>query len=215
VRSRSAPLARSRSVAPRRAEHLIDAALAGAPNNAAARYSKAQVLRLEGHCEAAIGEYEMAIALNPNRTNAYDMLGLCKLMACAIGDVIPLEERAIRLGFSDPFAGGYYQLIGMAELFQSHVGQAISLFENARTAYATRQNEWIVQAHSWLAAAYALNGETGRAADELAEARKSSEYPASIAQYRRQAPRRSNPNVRALADATYFKGLRLGGLPEE
>jgi tetratricopeptide (TPR) repeat protein len=131
VRSRSAPLARSRSVAPRRAEHLIDAALAGAPNNAAARYSKAQVLRLEGHCEAAIGEYEMAIALNPNGMNAYDMLGLCKPMACAIGDVIPLEERAIRLGPSGPFAGGYYQRIGMAELFQSHVGQAISLFERA------------------------------------------------------------------------------------
>jgi hypothetical protein len=100
-------------------------------------------------------------------------------------------------------------------LFHSHVGQAISLFEKARTAYGTRQNEWGVRADSWLAAAYALNGETSRAADALAEARKSSEYPASIAQYRRQAIWAANPNFRAWADATYFKGLRLAALPEE
>jgi hypothetical protein len=103
----------------------------------------------------------------------------------------------------------------MAELFQSHVGQAISLFEKARTAYATRQNEWVYPANSWLAAAYALSGDSGRAADALAEARKSIEYPASIAQYRRQASWLTNPNVAAWADATYLKGLRLAGLPEE
>jgi adenylate cyclase len=199
----------------RRAENLIDAALAAAPNNAAAHYSKAQVLRLQGHCEAAIGEYEMAIALNRNATNAFDMLGVCKLLTGAIGDVIPLEERAIRLNPSDPFAGGYYLRIGMVELFRSHIGQAISLLEKARTAYATRQSEWVYQAHSWLAGAYALNGETSRAADALAEARKSSEYPASIAQYRRQAAWATNPDVRAWVDATYFKGLLLAGLPEE
>jgi hypothetical protein len=103
----------------------------------------------------------------------------------------------------------------MAELFQSHLDQAVSLFEKARTAHAARQSEWVYQAHSWLAAAYALNGDTGRAADALAEARKFSEYPASIAQYRRQADWLTNPNVAAWADATYFKGLRLAGLPEE
>jgi tetratricopeptide (TPR) repeat protein len=199
----------------RRAEHLIDAAVAAAPNSAGAHYSKAQVLRLQGRYEAAIGEYEMAIALNRNATNAYDTLGACKLMVGAIGDVIPLEERAIRLDPSDSFSGGYYQRIGIVELFQSHIGQAISLFEKTRTAYATRQNEWGVQADSWLAAAYALNGETSRAADALAEARKSSEYPANIAQYRHQAAWRSNPTVQAWADTTYFKGLRLAGLPEE
>lgn len=64
----------------RRAEHLVDAALAAAPNNPSAHYSKAQVLRLQRHCEAAIGEYEMAIALNRNATNAYDMLGAASLL---------------------------------------------------------------------------------------------------------------------------------------
>jgi hypothetical protein len=103
----------------------------------------------------------------------------------------------------------------MAELFQSHLDQAVSLFEKARTAGAARQSEWVYQAHSWLAAAYALSGDARRAAEALAEARKFSEYPASIAQYRRQADWLTNPNVAAWADATYFKGLRLAGLPEE
>jgi adenylate cyclase len=199
----------------RRARDLIDSALAAAPNSAGAHYLKAQVLRVQGDCKDAIGEYEMAIALDRNFTNAYALLGACKLVTGAIGDVVALEERAIRLDPLDPFFGAYYQRIGIAELFQSHIDQAVSLFEKARTAYATRQNEGIYQANSWLAVAYALSGDSGRAADALAEARKSSEYPASIAQYRRQASWLTNPNVAAWANATYFKGLRSAGLPEE
>ena len=55
---------------------------------------------------------------------------------------------------------------------------------------------------------------TRRAADELAEARKSSEYPASIAQYRRQADWLTNPDVAAWADATYFKGCAWPACPK-
>jgi hypothetical protein len=68
--------------------------------------------------------------------------------------------------------------------------------------------------HSWLAAAYALKGDSGRAADALAEARKFSEYPASIAQYRRQADWLTNPDVAAWADATYFKGCAWPACPK-
>jgi adenylate cyclase len=199
----------------RRARDLIDSALAAAPNSGAAHYSKAKVLEAQGDCKDAIGEYEMTIVLDRNVTSAYALLGYCKLMMGAIADVVPLEERAIRLDPMNPSSGAYYQRIGVAELFQSHVDQAVSLLEKARTACATRQNEWVCQADSWLAAAYALSGDSGRAADTLAEARKSSEYPASIAQYRRQARWLTNPTVAAWADATYFKGLHLAGLPEE
>jgi hypothetical protein len=67
-------------------------------------------------------------------------------MTGAIADVVPLEERAIRLDPMGPFGGGHYQRIGMAELFQSHLDQAVSLFEKARTAHAARQSEWVYQA---------------------------------------------------------------------
>ena len=96
-------------------------------------------------------------------TGACAALGYCKLMTGAIADVVPLEERAIRLDPMGPFGGGHYQRIGMAELLQSHIDQAVSLLEKARTAYAIRQNEGIYPANSWLAAAYALSGDTRRA----------------------------------------------------
>ena len=198
----------------RRARDMIDSALAAAPNSAGAHYSKAYVLQAQGDCQDAIGEYEMTIALDRNATNGYALLGFCKLATGAISDVVPLEERAIRLDPLNPFLGGYYARMGIAELFQSHINQAVSLFEKARSAHATRQNEWVYQANSCLAAAYALKGDTRRAADALAVARESSEYPASIAEYRRRAGWLTNPNVAALADETYFKGLHLAGLPE-
>jgi len=147
----------------RRARDLIDSALATAPNSALAHYSKAKVLQAQGDCQDAIGEYEMMIALDRNATNAYALLGACKLMTGTIAEVAPLEERAIRLDPMDPFLGAYYQRIGMAELLQFHIDQAVSLLEKARTAYAIRQNEGIYPANSWLAAAYALSGDTRRA----------------------------------------------------
>ena len=122
----------------RRARDLIDSALAAAPNSGAAHYSKAKVLGAQGDCKDAIGEYEITIALDRNGTNAYALLGACKLVTGAFGDVIPLDERAIRLDPLDPFFGAYYARMGVAELFQSHFDQAVSLLEKARTAYATR-----------------------------------------------------------------------------
>ena len=131
----------------RRARDLIDSGLAAVPNSALAHYSKAKVLQAQGDCQDAIGEYEMTIALDRNTTNAYALLGACKLVTGAIADVAPLEERAIRLDPMDPFFGAYYQRIGMAELFRSHIDQAVSLLEKARTAYAIRQNEGVYPAN--------------------------------------------------------------------
>ena len=67
-----------------------------------------------------------------------------------------------------------------------------------------------------LAAAYALKGETERAAAELAEARKlgGQGFFGSIARIRAGA-RWEAPNIRVLADATLYTGLRKAGMPEE
>ena len=67
-----------------------------------------------------------------------------------------------------------------------------------------------------LASAYALNGETERAAAEVAEARRlrgEGSYP-SIARIR-AAGYWGVPKIRALHEATYFAGLRKAGVPEE
>jgi hypothetical protein len=67
-----------------------------------------------------------------------------------------------------------------------------------------------------LAAAYALTGDTGRAAADLAEARRLSPDD----RYSTLAPPKEHgagsvPKVYALFEATYFAGLRKAGMPEQ
>jgi hypothetical protein len=70
--------------------------------------------------------------------------------------------------------------------------------------------------HSRLASAYALRGETERAAAELAEARRLSADGrfTSIARLR-AVGFWGVPKIRALYEATFFDGLRKAGMPEE
>jgi hypothetical protein len=67
-----------------------------------------------------------------------------------------------------------------------------------------------------LASAYALRGETQRAAAELAEARRlvGGDFFSSIARLK-AGGRWGVPKIRALYEATYFAGLRKAGMPEE
>jgi hypothetical protein len=74
---------------------------------------------------------------------------------------------AIRLSPRDPAIGSCYYLIGTVHLLQSHTREAIDWLEKARSvvpAVAFPRNSF--------ASAYALIGETKRAAGELAEVRK-------------------------------------------
>jgi len=72
--------------------------------------------------------------------------------------------------------------------------------------------------HAALAAAYALTGETERAAAELTEARKlsSDDRYSSLARQRASGfYGTAAPKIQALYEATYFAGLRKAGMPEE
>jgi integrase len=72
--------------------------------------------------------------------------------------------------------------------------------------------------HRSFAAAYALRGETERAAAELAEARKlnGGDLFSSIARLKAYPGAWwGAPETRALYEATYFAGLRKAGMPEE
>ena len=70
--------------------------------------------------------------------------------------------------------------------------------------------------HAWLAAASALNGEIGRAAAELAQARGLSRDGRYLSLTRLKAIGHFGvPKIRALLENTYFSGLRKAGMPEE
>lgn len=119
-------------------------------------------------------------------------------------------EQAMRLSPRDPQIAVICYRIGQVHLLQSHLDNAISWFEKARSA-----NQELTYVHAFLASACALNGETERAAAELTEARKlggNDRYP-SIAHLK--AEYLGVPKIRALFEATYLAGLRKAGMPEK
>jgi adenylate cyclase len=196
-----------------RAEGLVDQALTASPHSAFAHLVKGHVLRARNRWEEFIPEYEAALALNRNSVLALTSLGWSKLYAGSMEEVTPLVEQAIRLSPRDPGIGQCYYLIGTVHLLQSHTDEAILWFERARSAMPAAPFP-----RSRLASAYALRGETERAAAELAEARRldGGDLFSSIARLKAfPGAWLGVPKTRALYEATYFAGLRKAGMPEE
>jgi adenylate cyclase len=196
-----------------RAQTLVGQALVTSPRYAFAHFVKGEVLRAQHRWEEAIPGYETALALNRNLAIAINGLAWCKLYAGSIEEVIPLEEQAIRLGPREPWIGHCYYLIGTVHMLQSRTDAAILWLEKARGAGPA-----ILFNQVRLAAAYALRGETERAAEELAEAQRldGSDLFSSIAHLKAfPGSWMGVPKIRALYEATYFAGLRKAGMPEE
>jgi adenylate cyclase len=194
-----------------RAEILADRALTAFPRTALAHYAKAQVLRAQQRFEHAISQYESVLALNRNWAHAIACLGHCKSMTGSIEEAIPAQERATRLSPRDPKIWQYYYWIGQVHLLQSRIDEAILWFEKARSA-----NPEHPLPHAYLASAYGLADQIGRATAELAQARRragDNRY-SSLARLRTVGPF-GVPKIRALFEATYFVGLRTAGMVEE
>jgi adenylate cyclase len=195
-----------------RAEKLVDQALAASPRYALAHFVKGDVLRARGKCEEAISEYETALSLNRNLVVALAAIGRCKIYVGPIDEGIAAQEQAIRLSPRDPFLWSWYFRIGEGHLLLSRVDDAILWLEKARNANPTPS-----YIHAYLASAYAIRGETERAAAEVGEARKLAREGSysSIAKMKAGRPSSQSDTIRALFDATYFVGLRKAGVPEE
>jgi adenylate cyclase len=194
-----------------RAEVIVGQALAKAPRNPQAHFAKGQVLRAQGRPEKAIPEYETAITFNRNWAFAMFALGQCKLLTGSLEEAISLVEQAICLSPRDPYIYLFSHQIGVVHLLQSRTDEAIVWLEKARGS-----NPKLRQCYASLASAYALKGDTKRAARELAEGRRlsSDDRYSSIARLR-AVDYWGVPKVRALFETTYFAGLRKAGVPEE
>ena len=191
-----------------RAETLIAEVLAASPRDPMAHFAKAQVLRAQSRFDEAIPEYETAVALNRNWVIAIAALGQCKLLAGAIDEAIPAQEQAIRLSPRDPHIPNWYWRIGMVHLLKSRTGKAIEWLQKAQ-----RVNPLLPGPRAWLAAAYALAGDTERAAAELAAARRlGDDRYSSISRFKRAVA--YGDRTQALAETTFFTGLRKAGVPE-
>src|SRR3954452_16275053 len=193
------------------AEELVLETVASSARNPLVHFAKAQVLRAQYRYEAALPEYEIAISLNRNWVPAIAQLGLCKFLAGSVDEAIPAQEQAIRLSPRDPRLPNWHWRIGMAHLLQARIDEAVGWLEKALNG-----NEKLPGPHAWLASAHALKGNMDRAAAELAAARQLSgdgRY-SSIAMLKRLRLYGS-PKIYALAENTFFAGLREAGVPEE
>jgi TolB-like protein/DNA-binding winged helix-turn-helix (wHTH) protein len=193
-----------------RADELVEMALAAAPRSALAHYARGTVRRAQNRFEEAIPEYENAIAFDRNWLDAYAHLGQCKFYTGSLEEYIPLVEQAIRLSPRDPLIGVWFGRVGLAHLLQSHTDEAIYWLEKARNASPA-----LPYVHARLASAYALKGETARAAADLAEARRLSgdDHYSSITHL--SAEYLGVPKIRGLYEDVYFAGLRIAGMPEK
>jgi TolB-like protein/DNA-binding winged helix-turn-helix (wHTH) protein/Flp pilus assembly protein TadD len=193
-----------------RAEELIGKALAASPLNPRAHFARGMVLRTQGKFEEATFEFEAVLAHNPNSVAALFQLGVSKMWAGSIDEVIPATEKLIYLSPRDPYIANKYMQIGFVHLLQSRTDQAILWLEKARSA-----NPELRYVHASLAAIYALKGDTERAAAELGEARRLADDGRFSTMARLSRRYWGVPRIRALAEATLFAGLRKAGVPEE
>ena len=193
------------------AEMLVDGALRVSPRNALAHLAKGAVLRALSRPEEASIEYEIASVLQRNWATALSQLGWCKLLTGSLEDAIPLQERALCLSPRDPTSSGHCLGIGAVHLLQSCTDEAILWFERARNTNPTSPHT-----RSYLAAAYALEGDAKAASVELDAARKlrRQEFHSSIAR-RKSLVYFGVSAVVAQFDDTFFAGLRKAGVPEE
>ena len=196
-----------------RAKRLNEQALAASFRSPLAHIAKAHLLRTQRRYSEAIPEYETALAYNRNYVYAYFALGKCKVYTGSIEEAIPFVERAIRFSPRDPELGLWYKQIGHVHLLQSHTDEAVIWLQKARNHTAEHPT-----IRGDLASAYALNGETERAAAQLAKARGLSpdDRYSSIGRLKEiRNFEMLTPQIRALSEATYYAGLRKAGLPEE
>ena len=194
-----------------RAADLASRGLAALPRSALAHFAKGQVLRAQRRYDEALPEYETVIALNRNWAHAYSHLGWCKFMTGSIDELIPTQEHAIRLSPRDPQIGLFYSRIGSVHLLQSRIEEAIVWYEKARNATPAHP-----EFRTLLASAHGLKDDAERAAAELAEARRlaGDDRYSSIFRFR-ELSFWGVETVRALAEATFFAGLRKAGVPED
>jgi adenylate cyclase len=192
-----------------RADALASQAVASSPRSAVTHYTKALVLRAQGRYQDAIREYETVLALDRNWVMAIADIGRCKLFTGPVDEVIPAQQRAIRLSPRDHRIPMWYYRIGQVHLIQSRIDEAIEWLERACAASAP-----LAILHAYLASAYALSGDSRRAAAELEEVRRlDADGQRSTIDSYRDTFESAIPEIRARVEATFFEGLRRAGMP--
>ncbi|MFQ3458490.1 tetratricopeptide repeat protein [Bradyrhizobium sp. UFLA01-814] len=191
-----------------RAENAVGQVLSKFPSDAMAHFVKGEIQRARGrNVEAAVGEYQEAIAINPSLAPAHGSLRAAKIRVGRSAEAFAPLQMAIQLSPRDPLLSTWYFYIGHAH---SHLGQYDEAIDWCRRSI-TLSPFWICYAD--LAAANALTGHEREAHAAVAELRRLK--PNYTVTDWLQDGKGWSDNVTFLAEFQRIaEGLRMAGLPE-
>jgi TolB-like protein/cytochrome c-type biogenesis protein CcmH/NrfG len=149
----------------------------------------------------AIAEFELALKLNPNFSQAQGYLGLALTYRGRWQEGAEAASRALRLSPRDPFCGVYYGIAAYAQFIGRNYDEAIALAREG-----LRQRDDFVGAHRVLAAAAGMANRPEIARAALAELRRA-QPNISLAWIDEHMP-----ILRDDERAHYLEGFRRAGL---
>jgi TolB-like protein/DNA-binding winged helix-turn-helix (wHTH) protein len=178
----------------RQAHAAIAQALEIDPQSAEVRYTRGNLLMLDGKHAEAIDEYRLALDLNPSFSHAYSRIGLAKLELGLPAEAVEPVLKALRLSPREFRTSLCYLYLGIAAFHLERDDEATVWLKKAVVA-----DSRYGLPHAWLAAIRALAGRGSDAEAELAEfdrltpghtvatlrARERSKNPAFLAQRER------------------------------
>src|SRR5215510_7411571 len=194
----------------RKAELLLDRAVASEPRHLMALKAKAGLRRTQGKFDDAIAVAQAVIMENPGEPWAYKEIGLSTLYLGRPEQALDWFAKAERIGPRDPGRWTWLDGRGHALILLGRDEEAIHALNSALDA-----NPKNLSPHAFLAAVYALLGRTDEARAELAA------YLERRPETRVSTFRRFSPVPLALTSPQYqqqlqriAEGLRKAGLPE-
>jgi len=190
----------------RLAEEAALKALRLAPQNARAHYALGRVLISTDRGEEALGEFERALALDPNMAQVHGILAMSKRFLARPEETEAHAMQALKLSPRDPLVRGWYFQIGASALQLGQHDKAVTWLR--RSIEADRN---VAHAHFFLASALAHLG-------RLDEARRASAAGIAIdpsfhvSRMREGAPSKKD---KFLAQwEPILEGMRKAGLPD-
>jgi TolB-like protein/DNA-binding winged helix-turn-helix (wHTH) protein/tetratricopeptide (TPR) repeat protein len=194
----------------RKAELLLDRAVAIEPRHLMALKAKAALRRTQGKFDDAIAVAQAVIMENPGEPWAYKEIGLSTLYLGRPEQALDWFAKADRIGPRDPGRWTWLDGRGHALILLGRDEEAIRALSSALDA-----NPKNLSPHAFLAAAYALLGRSDEARAELA-AYLERRPDTRVSTFRRFSPvplAQTSPQYRQQLQRV-AEGLRKAGLPE-
>jgi TolB-like protein/Tfp pilus assembly protein PilF len=185
----------------RTAEQAALAAIRADRDDAWAHHALGAVLLFERRHDDSLAEFELALRLNPNFSQAQGYLGLALCYAGRWQEGAEAARRALRLSPRDPFSGVYYGIAAYAEYLGRNYDEAMRLSREG-----LRQRNDFVGAHRVLTAAAGMAGDRQTADFSLTELRRA-QPNISLAWIAEHMPILLDDDV-----THYLEGFRRAGL---